>query len=152
MATPKRIGFRGDSCVNSRLWQGVEMHKTPSIRRSCNTATNKKRRIGYRKSLLVTGIIAAVLAISNTVVTAAAPRDYISIVGSSTVYSFATVVAETFGKTSNLKTPKIESTSSGGGLKLFCSGVAEEHTDIAGASWRIKASEKVIRMNTEIEE
>ena len=68
-------------------------------------------------------------------------RDYISIVGSSTVYPFATVVAEQFGKTSSFKTPKIESTGSGGGLKLFCTGVGVEHPDITNASRKIKASE-----------
>ena len=68
-------------------------------------------------------------------------RDYISIVGSSTVYPFATVVAEQFGKTTKFKTPKIESTGSGGGLKLFCAGVGVEHPDITNASRRIKASE-----------
>ncbi|ALP53548.1 phosphate ABC transporter substrate-binding protein [Candidatus Tenderia electrophaga] len=68
-------------------------------------------------------------------------RDYISIVGSSTVYPFATVVAEQFGKTSKYKTPKIESTGSGGGLKLFCAGVGVEHPDITNASRRIKSSE-----------
>ena len=68
-------------------------------------------------------------------------RDYISIVGSSTVYPFATVVAEQFGKTSDFKTPKIESTGSGGGLKLFCVGVGIEHPDVTNASRRIKKSE-----------
>ena len=68
-------------------------------------------------------------------------RDYISIVGSSTVYPFATVVAEQFGKTTDFKTPKIESTGSGGGLKLFCAGVGVQHPDITNASRRIKASE-----------
>ena len=68
-------------------------------------------------------------------------RDYISIVGSSTVYPFATVVAEQFGKTTGFKTPKIESTGSGGGLKLFCAGVGVEHPDITNASRRIKKSE-----------
>ena len=68
-------------------------------------------------------------------------RDYISIVGSSTVYPFATVVAEQFGKTTDFKTPTIESTGSGGGLKLFCAGVGVEHPDIANASRRIKKSE-----------
>ena len=68
-------------------------------------------------------------------------RDYISIVGSSTVYPFATVVAEQFGKTTNFKTPKIESTGSGGGLKLFCAGVGVEHPDITNASRAIKKSE-----------
>ena len=73
---------------------------------------------------------------------AAAARDYISIVGSSTVYPFATVVAEQFGKTTQFKTPKIESTGSGGGLKLFCAGVGVEHPDITNASRRIKKSEQ----------
>jgi len=68
-------------------------------------------------------------------------RDYISIVGSSTVYPFATVVAESFGKTSKFKTPKIESTGSGGGFKLFCAGVGVQTPDITNASRRIKASE-----------
>ena len=72
---------------------------------------------------------------------AVAARDYISIVGSSTVYPFATVVAEQFGKTTSFKTPKIESTGSGGGLKLFCAGVGVEHPDITNASRRIKQSE-----------
>ena len=73
---------------------------------------------------------------------AMAARDYISIVGSSTVYPFATVVAEQFGKTSGFKTPKIESTGSGGGLKLFCAGVGVNHPDITNASRAIKSSEK----------
>ncbi len=72
---------------------------------------------------------------------AAAGRDYISIVGSSTVYPFATVVAEKFGKTTSFKTPKIESTGSGGGFKLFSAGVGVEHPDISNASRRIKQSE-----------
>ena len=73
--------------------------------------------------------------------TAQAARDYISIVGSSTVYPFATVVAEQFGRSTVYKTPKIESTGSGGGLKLFCTGVGVEHPDITNASRRIKKSE-----------
>ena len=71
----------------------------------------------------------------------AAGRDYISIVGSSTVYPFATVVAEQFGKTTSYKTPKIESTGSGDGFKLFCAGVGVEHPDITNASRAIKKSE-----------
>jgi len=68
-------------------------------------------------------------------------RDYISIVGSSTVYPFSTVVAEQFGRSTKFKTPKIESTGSGGGLKLFCSGVGVQYPDITNASRRIKKSE-----------
>ena len=68
-------------------------------------------------------------------------RDYISIVGSSTVYPFSTVVAEQFGKTTIFKTPKVEATGSGGGLKLFCAGIGVNHPDITNASRRIKRSE-----------
>lgn len=81
--------------------------------------------------------VAGLLGLSNTAIA----RDYISIVGSSTVYPFATVVAENFGKSTRFKTPKIESTGSGGGLKLFCAGVGVEHPDITNASRRIKQSE-----------
>jgi len=73
--------------------------------------------------------------------TQAIARDQIKIVGSSTVYPFATVVAERFGKTSGFKTPVIESTGSGGGLKLFCKGLGTEHPDITNASRRIKITE-----------
>ena len=72
---------------------------------------------------------------------AAGARDQIRIVGSSTVYPFATVVAEEFGNTTSFKTPIVESTGSGGGLKLFCGGVGVEHPDITNSSRRIKASE-----------
>jgi len=74
-------------------------------------------------------------------VDAGSSRDYISIVGSSTVYPFATTVAEQFGRTTPYRTPKIESTGSGGGLKLFCAGVGVEHPDITNASRAIKSSE-----------
>ncbi|MCF8480259.1 MAG: PstS family phosphate ABC transporter substrate-binding protein [Rhodospirillum sp.] len=72
---------------------------------------------------------------------AAEARDQIRIVGSSTVYPFSTTVAENFGKTTDFKTPVIESTGSGGGLKLFCAGVGTEHPDMTNSSRRIKKSE-----------
>ncbi|HTV18892.1 MAG TPA: PstS family phosphate ABC transporter substrate-binding protein [Polyangiaceae bacterium] len=72
---------------------------------------------------------------------ASGARDYINIVGSSTVYPFSTVVAEQFGKTTKFKAPKVESTGTGGGLKLFCDGVGVKFPDIANASRRIKPSE-----------
>jgi phosphate transport system substrate-binding protein len=68
-------------------------------------------------------------------------RDYISIVGSSTVYPFTTAVAEQFGRAGKFKTPKVESTGTGGGLKLFCNGVGVQHPDVANASRRIKQAE-----------
>ena len=85
--------------------------------------------------------LAAAFMLTASVVSIAMARDVISIVGSSTVYPFATTVAERFGKTSKFKTPKIESTGSGGGFKLFCSGVGVKHPDITNASRRIKKSE-----------
>ncbi|MEQ8444177.1 MAG: substrate-binding domain-containing protein [Alphaproteobacteria bacterium] len=68
-------------------------------------------------------------------------RDQINIVGSSTVFPFSTAVAETFGRTTSFPTPVVESTGSGGGLRLFCAGVGVEHPDITNASRRIKSSE-----------
>jgi len=89
-------------------------------------------------SIGIAGVLStAVIAGAN----AASARDYISIVGSSTVYPFATVVVEQFGKTTSFKTPKVESTGSGGGLKLFCAGIGVQHPDITNASRRIKSSE-----------
>jgi phosphate transport system substrate-binding protein len=93
------------------------------------------------RKLLGLLIVAVFVAALSVPAHAASGRDYISIVGSSTVYPFATVVAEQFGKSTSYKTPKIESTGSGGGFKLFCAGVGVEHPDITNASRRIKQSE-----------
>ena len=86
------------------------------------------------------------LAIAATVATAAfsgqaMARDQIRIVGSSTVFPFSTAVAEAFGSSGSFKPPVVESTGSGGGLKLFCSGVGLDTADITNASRRIKQSE-----------
>ncbi len=70
-----------------------------------------------------------------------AARDQIRIVGSSTVFPFSTAVAEQFGRSTDFKTPVVESTGSGGGLKLFCSGIGLDTPDITNSSRRIKASE-----------
>ena len=95
----------------------------------------------FKKTGLLAAALVFVFVASTGGINAQSARDYISIVGSSTVYPFATVVAEQFGKTTRYKTPKIESTGSGGGLKLFCAGVGVEHPDITNASRRIKQSE-----------
>ncbi|MDX1558860.1 MAG: substrate-binding domain-containing protein [Marinobacter sp.] len=86
----------------------------------------------------------ATVALAGSVAAMSAPamaRDTISIVGSSTVYPFATVVAERFGTKTDFSTPKLESTGSGGGLKLFCQGIGTQHPDITNASRRMKTSE-----------
>ena len=92
-----------------------------------------------RKTFVAAGAVIAVLL--DQAAGDQAARDQISIVGSSTVYPFATVVAEQFGRTSKFKTPTVESTGSGGGLKLFCSGIGVATPDIANSSRRIKSSE-----------
>jgi len=88
-----------------------------------------------RKTLAVAALATVAFAAS------AQARDQIRIVGSSTVYPFATTVAENFGKTSGFKTPVIESTGSGGGFKLFCAGADENSPDITNASRRVLPSE-----------
>ncbi|MGD8275084.1 MAG: PstS family phosphate ABC transporter substrate-binding protein [Thiohalocapsa sp.] len=89
-----------------------------------------------KKHLLAVAVVSAA-----TASTGALARDTINIVGSSTVFPFATAVAEQFGNTTDFPTPKIESTGSGGGMKLFCAGVGVEHPDITNASRRMKVSE-----------
>ena len=89
-----------------------------------------------KKSVLAVAAIGAA-----SLSTPALARDTINIVGSSTVFPFATTVAERFGNTTEFNTPKIESTGSGGGMKLFCAGVGVEHPDLTNASRRIKVSE-----------
>jgi len=92
-----------------------------------------------KKAALVAAIALTALAAGTS--TAQSGRDYVYIVGSSTVYPFSTVVAERFGRNSEFKTPKVESTGSGGGLKLFCDGIGVDYPDIANASRAIKESE-----------
>ena len=100
---------------------------------------HRKGKFMKHGNLLLRGLTTA--AMVGAFASSAMARDYISIVGSSTVYPFATVVAEQYGKTTRYKTPKIESTGSGGGIKLFCAGVGVEHPDITNSSRRIKKSE-----------
>lgn len=87
--------------------------------------------------LKTTAIAAAVMG----VVGVAQARDQVRIVGSSTVYPFASYVAEEFGATTDFPTPVIESTGSGGGARLFCNGIGEGTPDITNASRRMKPSE-----------
>ena len=68
-------------------------------------------------------------------------RNHIQIVGSSTVYPFTAVIAETFGRETKFKTPIVEATGTGGGFKLFCSGVGYNYPDFSNASRKIEKSE-----------
>ncbi len=73
--------------------------------------------------------------------TAAQAAEQIQIVGSSTVYPFSSYVAEELGATTKFKTPVVESTGSGGGMKLFCAGAGMDTPDFTNASRRMKAKE-----------
>ncbi|WP_024954176.1 PstS family phosphate ABC transporter substrate-binding protein [Sulfurospirillum arcachonense] len=72
---------------------------------------------------------------------AAQARDQIKIVGSSTVYPFSSYVAEELGATTSFPTPVVESTGSGGGMKLFCAGNGMNTPDITNASRAMKVKE-----------
>jgi phosphate transport system substrate-binding protein len=91
--------------------------------------------MSFTKTVASAAILAAAAA------TAADARDQIRIVGSSTVFPFSTAVAEQFGRSTDFQTPIVESTGSGGGMKLFCAGVGTEHPDITNASRRMKNKE-----------
>jgi len=93
------------------------------------------------RNILISSLAASLVCALSVPAQAQSARDSINIVGSSTVYPFTTTVAEQFGRQGKFKTPKVESTGTGGGLKLFCNGKGPQYPDIANASRRIKASE-----------
>jgi phosphate transport system substrate-binding protein len=78
---------------------------------------------------------------SALLATTLSARDQIKIVGSSTVYPFSSSVAEEFGATTKFPTPVVESTGTGGGMKLFCAGIDLNTPDITNASRRMKDKE-----------
>ncbi|MCX7864053.1 MAG: substrate-binding domain-containing protein [Novosphingobium sp.] len=91
-------------------------------------------------TIALTGISALALGACGGSGGESASRDFIRVVGSSTVYPFTTAVAEQFAAT-GAKSPVIESTGTGAGMKLFCAGIGAQHPDIENASRRMKRSE-----------
>src|SRR5690606_17283747 len=86
--------------------------------------------------------MAATVAVASLSVAGVAhARDQISIVGSSTVFPYTQAVSEQFANETGSPAPVVESTGTGGGMKIFCGGVGAEHADITGASRAMKASE-----------
>ena len=71
----------------------------------------------------------------------AVARDQIRIVGSSTVFPYTQAVAEQFANMTGAPAPIVESTGTGGGMKIFCAGVGADHPDLTGASRAMKSSE-----------
>jgi phosphate transport system substrate-binding protein len=90
---------------------------------------------------MISSLAASIVCVLSTTAQAQSARDSINIVGSSTVYPFTTTVAEQFGRGGKFKTPKVESTGTGGGIKLFCNGVGPQFPDVANASRRIRPAE-----------
>jgi phosphate transport system substrate-binding protein len=96
---------------------------------------------GSLRQALTAAVVALPVAVLSSFLPEVAAAREIRIVGSSTVFPFSAAVAENFGRSTDFKTPVVESTGSGGGLKLFCAGVGLDHPDIANSSRRIKVSE-----------
>jgi phosphate transport system substrate-binding protein len=92
------------------------------------------------RTKFLTGVAAFALA-SAAVAGAAYARDQIRIVGSSTVFPYTQAVAEQFANATGKAAPVVESTGTGGGMKIFCEGVGEDKADLTGASRAMKASE-----------
>ncbi|MBD3801664.1 MAG: substrate-binding domain-containing protein [Thioclava sp.] len=88
-----------------------------------------------------TKLSVSALALVAVSATTAAARDEIRIVGSSTVFPYTQAVAEQFANNTGAPSPIVESTGTGGGMKIFCEGVGENTPDITGASRAMKASE-----------
>ncbi len=80
-------------------------------------------------------------AVAVAVAAPAEARDKIMIVGSSTVFPYTQAVAEEYAARTGNPAPVVESTGTGGGMKIFCQGVGEKHPDITGASRAMKPSE-----------
>ena len=79
--------------------------------------------------------------ISLALCTSSFARDYVSMKGSSTVFPFATIVAEQLGKNPSVKTPVVESGGSSVGKKGVCEGTGTQFVDIGNASSRMKKKE-----------
>lgn len=126
---------RLDNSVNKILINYKEIILT-----LCSTLTK-----GYAMLNISPYHLIVALTLTSTALITASPafaRDQIRAVGSSTVYPFISAAAEQFGQGGKFKTPIVESTGTGGGFKLFCSGVGVDTPDMSNASRPITDSEK----------
>jgi phosphate transport system substrate-binding protein len=90
---------------------------------------------------MYTKTLAAAVIATVAVAGAAQARDQIKIVGSSTVFPYTQAVAERFARATGRPAPVVESTGTGGGMKIFCQGVGTGHPDLTGASRAMKKAE-----------
>jgi phosphate transport system substrate-binding protein len=121
-----------------------KLNTLPLLKPDTHLRTRNKTKFSFWEICMISSkTIFSTLYIATlfTIAPFAEARDNVEVVGSSTVYPFSTVVAERYGRSSGKATPKIESTGSGGGMKLFCSGVGTNYPDITNSSRRIKLSE-----------
>jgi len=100
-------------------------------------AANLRQEQNMSSLIRTTSAIAIVAATASV----AQARDEIRVVGSSTVFPYSQAAAENFSNVTGAPSPIVESTGTGGGMKIFCGGVGESHPDITGASRAMKASE-----------
>jgi phosphate transport system substrate-binding protein len=127
------------SCVTTTTQRNEQSKVAAADRSSAPIAFGNDRREPVKPCYLATAV--AFAAVSALAAGPASARDQIRVVGSSTVYPFTTAVAEQLGKTAGVKTPVVESTGTGGGMKLFCAGVGVQHPDATNASRRMKKGE-----------
>lgn len=95
----------------------------------------------YFFTAIIAIFLFALLQMKSGFASASFERKAIRIVGSSTLYPFLATVAESFGRNTEFRTPIIESNGTGGGFKLFCAGIGQNHPDISNASRKITDSE-----------
>ena len=90
----------------------------------------------------VSKILAVTMAVAGLgAMGAAHARDQVRVVGSSTVFPYSQAVAESFASKTGGASPVVESTGTGGGMKIFCQGIGQSHPDVTGASRAMKKSE-----------
>jgi phosphate transport system substrate-binding protein len=114
----------------------------PASLRRCLLAPEQLISTSRESEVNRISVLASTLAVATLCMGGPAlARDQLKIVGSSTVFPYTQAVAEEFGKKTGKKAPVVESTGTGGGMKIFCQGIGESNPDITGASRAMKKSE-----------
>ena len=97
--------------------------------------------LAMKKMLVALPLVALVAACGGNGSGSGGSAAQLKIVGSSTVYPFTTAVAEEFQRANPGVSAIVESTGTGAGIKLFCSGVGGQTPDMVNASRQMKKSE-----------
>lgn len=94
-----------------------------------------------KKMLFALPLVALVVACGGSGSGGSGAGAQLKVVGSSTVYPFTTAVAEEFQRANPGSSVIVESTGTGAGIKLFCSGIGGGTPDMVNASRPMKKSE-----------